>query len=257
MSMFVIRENFFGYNDEVFYVSGSRIASIFQNQQEAELHYKKLEIAAARNFELYEISTFFDASLEELQKYDDFVFSRCGEHIVEDGNIIESTLPTELNDEDTFAFIQLSNMQSYQILQFEEEIKFYGLWSLKNQDWIKEYDECFVGLIYAQSPEKLKNKLEYVFSEQDSSEIVLQGSLEKLSANPTLLQAVIDSQKGLKYTKEKLKIEAWDNEALFAVNAVLSQPIFEIRPLSIETVQEIEEELKKEYDYNYQEWDDE
>lgn len=257
MAVFVIRENFFGYNDEVFYVSGKRISQTFQDQIQAELSYKQLEIAAARNFELHEISTFFDASLEELQKYDDFVFSRCGEHIVEDGNIIEDILPKQLSDDDTFAFVQLANMQSYQLIQFDEEIQFYGLWSIKNQEWIKEYDECFVGLIYTQTPDKLKDKLDYVFSEQDNSEIILKGNLEDLSNQPTLLQAVIDAQKGLKYSKQKLTIKAWDNDALFAVNPLLNKPIFEIRTLDLSTVQEIEKALKKEYDYEEMDWDDE
>ncbi|SDX94699.1 hypothetical protein SAMN05421643_101319 [Acinetobacter kyonggiensis] len=82
MPTFVIREKFFGYNDEVFYVAGNRIANIFQDQALAEQQYKQLEIAAARNFALYEVASFFDATEDELQKYDDFVFSRCGEHIV-------------------------------------------------------------------------------------------------------------------------------------------------------------------------------
>lgn len=39
MPTFVIREKFFGYNDEVFYVAGNRIANIFQDQAVAEQHY--------------------------------------------------------------------------------------------------------------------------------------------------------------------------------------------------------------------------
>ena len=42
MPTFVIREKFFGYNDEVFYVAGNRIANIFQDQAVAEQHYKQL-----------------------------------------------------------------------------------------------------------------------------------------------------------------------------------------------------------------------
>ena len=62
MPTFVIREKFFGYNDEVFYVAGNRIANIFQDQALAEQHYKQLEIVAARNFALYEVASFFDAT---------------------------------------------------------------------------------------------------------------------------------------------------------------------------------------------------
>ena len=44
MSTYVIRAKYFGYNDEVFYVAGNRIANVFDNKQQAELAYKKLEI---------------------------------------------------------------------------------------------------------------------------------------------------------------------------------------------------------------------
>lgn len=50
MTTYVIREKYFGYNDEVFYASGSRIASVFESKEQAETTYKQLEIKAARNF---------------------------------------------------------------------------------------------------------------------------------------------------------------------------------------------------------------
>ena len=39
MATYVIRAKYFGYNDEVFYVAGNRIASVFGSKQEAELAY--------------------------------------------------------------------------------------------------------------------------------------------------------------------------------------------------------------------------
>ena len=87
MTTYVIREKYFGYNDEVFYVAGNRIANVFDNKQQAELAYKKLEIDGARDFALYEVESLFDADEALLQQLDDFVYSRCGEHICEEGDI--------------------------------------------------------------------------------------------------------------------------------------------------------------------------
>ena len=252
MPTFVIREKFFGYNDEVFYVAGNRIANIFQDQALAEQHYKQLEVAAARNFALYEVAAFFDATEDELQKYDDFVFSRCGEHIVEAGDISEDVLPASLNDADTFEFVQLAQMQSYQLVSFADEVKFYALWSLKQQDWIKEYDECFAGLIYAASPEYLKPYMEHVFSEFDEPNIVLQGTLDSLTENPILMQSLIATHAGLSYSQDQLRIQAWDDDALFAINTMLKQPLFEIREIALDEIQSIEKELEKEYGYDYE-----
>jgi hypothetical protein len=74
MATYVIREKYFGYNDEVFYVAGNRIANVFDNKQQAEAAYKKLEINGARDFALYEVESLFDADEALLKKLDDFVF---------------------------------------------------------------------------------------------------------------------------------------------------------------------------------------
>ena len=36
MTVYVIRAKYFGYNDEVFYVMGNRIANVFDNQAAAD-----------------------------------------------------------------------------------------------------------------------------------------------------------------------------------------------------------------------------
>ena len=85
MTTYVIREKYFGYNDEVFYVAGNRIANVFEDKQQAEAAYKQLEIKGARDFALYEVESLFDADEALLQQLDDFVYSRCGEQIAKKG----------------------------------------------------------------------------------------------------------------------------------------------------------------------------
>ena len=46
-----------GYNDEVFYVAGNRIANVFEDKQQAEAAYKQLEIKGARDFAFYEVES--------------------------------------------------------------------------------------------------------------------------------------------------------------------------------------------------------
>lgn len=97
------------------------------NQAAADAAYKQLEIHSAR-FPLYEVESLFDAGEKESQALDDFVFSRCGAHIYENGELSRDELPESLSDEDTFAFVQCAEMQKFQLVQFEHEAKFYGLW---------------------------------------------------------------------------------------------------------------------------------
>ena len=259
MGSYVIREKYFGYNDEVFYVAGNRIANVFDNKQQAELAYKKLEIDGARDFALYEVESLFDADEALLQQLDDFVYSRCGEHICEAGDISDDVLPVSLSDDDTFEFIQLAGMQKFQLVEFENQVKFYGLWSVKKQRWVEEHDECFAGLIYSENLDAFKSKVEHIFADYDYSAIELKGSLEELSAQPILLQAMISAQSGLSYdeAKQTLVIDAWQDEALYAVNSLLKQPLFEIKEIGLEEIQTIEKELAKQYSYDEDGWGEE
>ena len=259
MTTYVIREKYFGYNDEVFYVAGNRIANVFDNKQQAELAYKKLEIDGARDFALHEVESLFDADEALLQQLDDFVYSRCGEHICQEGDISDDVLPVSLSDDDTFEFIQLAGMQKFQLVEFENQVKFYGLWSVKKQRWVEEHDECFAGLIYSENLDAFKSKVEHIFADYDYSAIELKGSLEELSAQPILLQAMISAQSGLSYdeAKQTLVIDAWQDEALYAVNSLLKQPLFEIKEIGLEEIQTIEKELAKQYSYDEDDWGDE
>ncbi|HIQ34374.1 MULTISPECIES: hypothetical protein [Acinetobacter] len=257
MSTYVIREKYFGYNDEVFYVAGHRIANVFEDKTQAEVEYKQVEIASARDFPLYEVESLFDATEEELQKLDDFVFSRCGVHILgKYGAVSEGILPDCLNDEDTFEFIQLAKMQKFQLVKFEHEVKFYGLWSVKNQQWLQEHDEFSASLVYVEEQDQLKNKVEAIFADYDYAEINLEGSLEELSNHPVLLQALIATESGLSYdeTKKVLTIGEWEDVALYAINPLLKQPLFEIKEISLEEIQTIEKELAKQYNCDEDDW---
>ncbi len=133
MATYVIRAKYFGYNDEVFYIAGNRIANIFDNKQQAEATYKQLEIESARDFALYEVESLFEADEAQLKQLDDFVFARCGEHILDDDELSMDILPVSLNDEDTFEFVQLAEMQKFQLIQFDQEVKFYGLWFMVDE----------------------------------------------------------------------------------------------------------------------------
>lgn len=259
MGSYVIREKYFGYNDENFYVAGNRIANVFDNKQQAELAYKKLEIDGARDFALHEVESLFDADEALLQQLDDFVYSRCGEHICQAGDISDDVLPVSLSDDDTFEFIQLAGMQKFQLFEFENQVKFYGLWSVKKQRWVEEHDECFAGLIYSENLDAFKSKVEHIFADYDYSAIELKGSLDELSAQPILLQAMISAQSGLSYdeAKQTLVIDAWQDEALYAVNSLLKQPLFEIKEIGLEEIQTIEKELAKQYSYDEDDWGDE
>ncbi|MCY6413180.1 hypothetical protein QTA56_13765 [Acinetobacter sp. VNH17] len=260
MSTYVIREKYFGYNDEVFYASGNRIHNVFEDKEQAEAAYKQLEINGARNFALYEVESLFDADETLLKKLDDFVFARCGEHIYQEGEVSRDTLPESLSDEDTFEFIQLADMQKFQLVQFEQEARFYALWSVKKQQWLEEHDEFFASLAYADQPEQLKSHVRTIFADYDYGDIELKGSFEDLSEQPVLLQALIKNNKALKYNDKSqtlIILQGWEEEGLYAINPLLKQPLFEIKEIGLEEIQTIEKELAKQYSYDEDGWGEE
>jgi hypothetical protein len=71
------------------------------------------------------------------------------------------------------------------------------------------------------------------------------------------LKALIGAESGLSYdeNKQELIIDFWQQEALYAVNPLLKQPLFAIREISLEDIQRIEKDLARQY--GYEEYDEE
>ena len=241
---YALRANFFGYNDETFYVAGNRLQTIYPDLDSAKAALFQLELDSARQFELHEIDSFFNADDGFIEKMDAFVFERCGEHIVEDGEVIEDTIPDALSDADTVEFVQMADMNSYQIIEVPTDKVFYTLWLIDKQQYALNYDESGTSLIYAESAQQLLDEqLENLMYTLDD-ELNLSGSLEQLSHSPVLLQATIDSQKNLRYDQRKaqLQIKNQDPQALRAVHDLLKTPLYEIREHQLTELMQLEKQ---------------
>lgn len=243
---YVLRAHYFGYNDEYFYVSGSQIHQVFDDHAEAQAAWKKLEIQAAREYPLHELQSFFDGDKVFLQEMDEFVFSRCGAHILDEhGWPIQDALPEALSDDDTFAFIQRAHINSYQLITLHPDDRFYTIWLPLKQEYLMEHDECISCLVYAANTDDLRSHLDSIMYSLDDNPYLLKGSLETLSDSPTLLQAAIKSNKHLKYNekKQQLEIHDYDGAALQAINGLLKTPLFEYQAKTLDELVALETEL--------------
>ncbi|MFZ3192678.1 MAG: hypothetical protein WA154_05665 [Moraxellaceae bacterium] len=241
---YALRANFFGYNDETYYVAGHQIQQIYDDLAQAKAALFALELENARQFELYEVDSFFNADDSFIEKMDAFVFERCGEHIAENGEVIEGTIPEALSDADTVEFVQMAGMNSYQIIEVPTDKLFYALWLTGQQQYALNHDESGTSLIYAESAQQLLDKqLENVMYTLDDA-LTLSGTLEQLSDSPTLLQAAIDSQKNLSYNSktQQLQIKDYDPQALRAVHELLKSPLYEVRTLSLPELIQLEQQ---------------
>ena len=242
MSSYVLRSYCFGYNDENFYVCGWKIGEIFDNRDEAEAAYRKLQLDYLRQLDLSEHEYVFNGDAKYLTKIDDFLHQKTGKRLL-DGDYVDrdADLHTTLNEDDLLEFGEFAGMRAYKLIEFDDKPVFYALYNPREKDFVKNFDEYFEGLVYGNSQDEVNGMMaEYAYG----ADYVGRGSLEDLSDNPVLLKQLIDSSKGVNYDSSKKKLTLnYNAENAAALNDLLKQPIFEIREMDAEAIKKIEDEL--------------
>ncbi|MCO7224052.1 hypothetical protein [Pleionea sp. CnH1-48] len=244
---YVIRESQFGYNDECYYVSGSRIRSIYQDEQEAQERYRALEVAQARNAYLCEHEKLWDMDEKSLQELDLFVIEKTGQSILSDGQLED--FPPNMDDDDIYEFVKRAGIEAYRLVEFKETPFFYALWNAKEECYQMDYDECFTGLSYSESIDGVMKNLQYFIEDNDWDNIlVIEGDIQHISNSSILLKQLILNTKGLSYcdASKKLTARRMNVGELAALNELLVDPFYEVRKLSIDEVLSIEKELEEE-----------
>ena len=248
--VYVIKSYQFGYNDEYFYVCGSNIHSTFTSFDEAQKQYRQLEVQAARKIEnLAEVASLFESTEEFRQKLSAFVESKTGTPL----NLEEpwQGLPSSLSDEDLLTFVEMADMHSYQLLSFDEVPKFYALWFPKDNRYHIIDDEYSSSLVYSPSRDELLKELDdLIYDWQNYS---LQGELKDLSETPLLLEKLIKTSPQISYDDDNkiLTIKGRKKSPYLELNAILKEPFFEIRELSLEEVIQMEKEIAAQYNEEY------
>ena len=172
---YVIRSYQFGYNDECYYVCGSRINSIYKDKLEAEKNYKALQVGHIKNANLSEESSIFDAEAGFITKLDAFIFEKTGTHIAENSDYLDYgvELPANMSDDEILEFGKLAHISAYRLVEFDDKPIFYALWDTKEKEYKHDYDECYEGLSYAESQEGALKELEDWIYDKDWEKIKL------------------------------------------------------------------------------------
>lgn len=246
MSKFVLRSYCFGYNDENFYVVGWQVGKIFDDREEAEATYRKLQIQYLSDLDLSEHEYVFDGETEYLEKIDKYLHEKTGKHVLDGGYVGDNRfVHTELSDDDLFEFGEFADMRAYKLIEIDDEPVFYALFDPKENDYVKYYDESVEGPVYGNS---LDEANELIAEHAYESDWVGRGSLESLSDNPVLLGQLIESTSGLGYNEGKKRLTIKDprkgNAA--ALNELLKKPIFEIREMDAQAMKKLEDEIMEE-----------
>ena len=244
---YIIRLNNFSYNDEYYSTYDPQlghIQAIYDNKEEAEQAYKTLVVEA-----LYQQDNFYEynGDTELAQQAYQFVVDNNIEVELEDDEDLDDldefeTLP-EMSEDDAFKFAQESGLLWYQLIEFEDDQPIYILWSVEEQDYLKgEYNNTFDSQDenFADLDSDCFDGLFEDYFEQN----IFNENLDDLSESPELLKNLLPSIAAVTYDSDENSITEidWDDLTfvqLKSINALLKQPIFEIRQVTLEQLHKI------------------
>ena len=127
----------------------------------------------------------------------------------------------------------------YQLIEIDSQKPIYILWSNEEQDYLRsENNNVF------DSTDENFNTLDdfelYIF-ENDFNEQVFDRTFDEISESPVLLKTLVQGISVITYDVENDKITDIDWEdisfsQLKSINALLKQPVFEVRQISLEAL---------------------
>ncbi|WP_296281843.1 hypothetical protein [uncultured Acinetobacter sp.] len=236
---YVIRHNHFAYNDEWYQTDQATlgaIKAIYTDKDEAMKAYKTLIAHDLYQLELYDYDIFGGYETDGLsQTMEKFILEKTGQEFD------EITLP-EMNEQDAFEFAQLSGLLRYQLLELDETRPNFVIWLPTEQRYFSDFH---TGDIIFSAVENFVegHESEWYFLKQLN--ITLQGSLAMLSDSPELLNNFIQNQQGIRYNETKLSLtidtDVVGYNTLNGLNALLKQPLFEIKQASLEELKNLQE----------------
>ncbi|MDO9569182.1 MAG: hypothetical protein Q7J58_07355 [Hydrogenophaga sp.] len=242
MSVFVIRHFDFAYNDEWYMKDGElgRIKAVFDNRASAEAELQRLVVKFMRAEELSGHEVFCEPEEELMGKLNAFCLERCGEALTDEyGDAYQ--IPSGLNDTDVFELAKLADFMSYQVVEVPDGGGFVALWLPAEERYVGSYD---TEMIYHPSSEPFMSDLPDQLYEAFPVEWC--GGYEDISHSPLLLRQLIASQpEYFSYDEAEqrlsLKKSTWQlpGAQVFALNALLKTPVFEVRQLSVEELVEM------------------
>lgn len=255
-TLYVLRGYHWGYNDETYYPAGSYIHSTFDNEGDACNKKQSLELEFWKEMNFSETNVFFDGDAELCKKINTFTFDKCGEKMFDEEAEFssENFLPDKLSDDDAMTVLKMAGLESYKLVSFDTTPVFYAIWFPKDDSYLKIHEECTTALIYSDSRAELEAETDgYIEFQWDDNPIIYKGSYSDFSDNPTALESIVKATEGLNYIdgSKQLQIKTDQTKALFAVNDLLKEPLFEIKSLTLDDIKKIEINLRAEYEEEY------
>ena len=237
---YVIRSFEFAYNDEYYLTNEGNLGSIdstYDNLDEAEAALKKLNAQALRagiDSDLCNYQPFCEDPDDLIEQLNQFCIERCGQ------SFDLNDFPAELSDDDVCEIAKIAGLEAYRLLTVDTAQTYYAFWMNVPHPFTQELHYlCDYGgtVFYSNNLESMLRKSDVKHALQDLFPESFNGSLEELSDSPQLLQSLIDQNPyGFTYQSSKLTTNNRyvGVEKLMALNALLKNPVCEIRELTFE-----------------------
>ena len=178
MTQYVLRAYCFGYNDENFYICGTRINDVFDNREKAEAAYRKAQLAYLKEIDLAEHEKVFNGDQAYIKKLDAFIREKTGTPILGENDWVDmgTHTHTEMSDDDLFEFGEMGELHAYKLIAFEEAPVFYTLWNPREERYFQTIDEGYEGLVYGASHDELMKLIEEGDFTLDWDDLEMEGS---------------------------------------------------------------------------------
>ena len=155
---------------------------------------------------------------------------------------MDTYLPNHLTDEQIMQIREITGIKFHELAVFEDEAVFYGIWITRAKEFYSaksgHYGEAtYFFNSHHQAMEYAKKWLQSSLLDKP-----LKGQLEQLTEQPSILMSLINQSNSLKYDPKNAILEihyCLQGEELISLNALLKQPLFEIRTISLSEAKKI------------------
>jgi hypothetical protein len=244
------------FNDEFFFPAGlGGISGVYHDEQEAQQAFMALEVAEIRQRNLglteqlsgsnyQEVRQQLHEYLQTILPQPLFTLSESDEtlHIE-----IDTYLPRSLTDEQIIRIREILSLQYHEMCVFEDEAVFYAIWLPQEGKFlgpnVGRYEQYKNAVYFFNTYEEALgsvDRLGYLFSEK-----LIRVKIEELSDNPMLVRSLNEGNRVFQYFEDEAYIQLTyrpNGEDLIAFNALLKEPLFEIRTFPLEEAAQIAHE---------------
>lgn len=245
---YVIRQNAFHYSDEYLYfqLMGVVVGDVFNDYHEAHSALMDLEREAYLQTDLGDVEPFSRCSSGVGMQIKHYFEKELRLEILktnERGHISAETgtfLPQTITNEQIDKIRSLSGLKFYELITFEDEPQFFGIW--ENSPFYRHS-----GFIGVDDSVYFYNSYIEAYNEAPKTspnETKIKGKLEDITDMPVILKTLISNSNSISYdeVEEVLTIKKAQNEEWASLCTLLKNKPFEIRLLSLEDVQNYEQD---------------